>query len=359
MDTLVLLGITVIAGECLRAFLTALADDDPAPASSLDAIRPLALHIPGTLPSPQPTRSFTLEARILLDIRETGLLKEVFSSASITNASFTDVEVKSVGVGPDFQSERQVESVTNRAPKTCAVCREDIDGHCIQLECLHTYDLPCLIQLFWSNKNNEAMFPPRCCGQQIPLGTLRRSWGETGISANLLNEFEAKATEYETPNRVYCSVPSCSRFLGAKQDSPSDIACECGTRTCSACSEMAHAPLACPNVKSNVLQMLLLAESQGWQRCPGCHGLVERIEGCRHMTCRCGVGFCYFCSAKWRTCQCPPDGPGVRQREHYLLDFVEEYSRLGTIAPPPPPKRSFVKTFCKKAWRKMRRRGTN
>lgn len=33
--------------------------------------------------------------------------------------------------------------------------------------------------------------------------------------------------------------------------------------------------------------------------CPGCRNGVQRNEGCNHMTCRCGVQFCYVCNARW------------------------------------------------------------
>jgi hypothetical protein len=30
--------------------------------------------------------------------------------------------------------------------------------------------------------------------------------------------------------------------------------------------------------------------------CPACKAVVQKIDGCNHMSCRCGVGFCYRCS---------------------------------------------------------------
>lgn len=31
------------------------------------------------------------------------------------------------------------------------------------------------------------------------------------------------------------------------------------------------------------------------QSCPGCYTIVQRTEGCSHMTCSCGRHFCYYC----------------------------------------------------------------
>ena len=29
--------------------------------------------------------------------------------------------------------------------------------------------------------------------------------------------------------------------------------------------------------------------------------MIERTEGCNHMTCKCGNQFCYVCGANWNT----------------------------------------------------------
>lgn len=35
--------------------------------------------------------------------------------------------------------------------------------------------------------------------------------------------------------------------------------------------------------------------------CPGCRLATERISGCNHMTCPCGVEWCYACGQRWNT----------------------------------------------------------
>ena len=41
------------------------------------------------------------------------------------------------------------------------------------------------------------------------------------------------------------------------------------------------------------------AQSINARMCPGCSMWVERISGCNHMTCRCGMEWCYVCETKW------------------------------------------------------------
>ena len=49
--------------------------------------------------------------------------------------------------------------------------------------------------------------------------------------------------------------------------------------------------------------------------CPGCSMLTSRTGGCNHMTCPCGVEWCYVCERPWNTlhygCVNPPANNGV------------------------------------------------
>lgn len=38
-----------------------------------------------------------------------------------------------------------------------------------------------------------------------------------------------------------------------------------------------------------------LAEGRSWRRCPSCRAMIDKIEGCKRMVCRCRTVFCYGC----------------------------------------------------------------
>ena len=46
-------------------------------------------------------------------------------------------------------------------------------------------------------------------------------------------------------------------------------------------------------------KLLALAKTKGWRVCGRCGSVVERREGCLHMTCRCAYEFCYACGKRW------------------------------------------------------------
>ena len=56
-----------------------------------------------------------------------------------------------------------------------------------------------------------STFPPRCCKQPIPTDTFERY-----MSRDQRSKFEERQAEHDTPKRVYCANPRCSRFLGAR-----------------------------------------------------------------------------------------------------------------------------------------------
>lgn len=42
-----------------------------------------------------------------------------------------------------------------------------------------------------------------------------------------------------------------------------------------------------------------LNDNYKYQKCKKCNCVIERNEGCPHMTCKCGHQFCYGCGTKW------------------------------------------------------------
>lgn len=166
------------------------------------------------------------------------------------------------------------------------------------MPCGHVYDVECLEELFVATTTDESLYPPRCCGQPIPLENVRYLF-----DADFVTVFERKSQEYRTMKRVYCCDPTCSAFLGPTTNEASSLMCpSCQTQTCGHCLKAAHSTMDCVSEADEAA--LALAKTRGWARCPGCQHIVERIDGCPHMSCRCNQEFCYSCGAAWRTCSC-------------------------------------------------------
>ncbi len=183
--------------------------------------------------------------------------------------------------------------------------------------CSHEYCRECFEGLFRAAMTDESYFPPRCCGQAVPLDANR-----IFLPFTLVGEFLAKKVEFETPNRTYCHEPTCSTFIPT-QFIHGDVAkCFlCHHTTCVMCNGPSHED-ECPD-DAAAQELLRVAAENGWQRCYSCRRLVELEVGCNHMSasfcplngdrimltcaciaCRCGAQFCYICGATWKTCLC-------------------------------------------------------
>jgi len=147
--------------------------------------------------------------------------------------------------------------------------------------CTHEYCRECLSSLFRGSLTDETLFPPRCCGNSIPVDECRGFIGD-----QLLGHLEAKRIEFETPagRRTYCHAPTCSTFIPAAAIKSNIARCVlCDARTCAVCKKAAHANSDCPDDPST--QALLdLASAEGWQKCFSCSRLVELKTGCNHIS---------------------------------------------------------------------------
>jgi hypothetical protein len=144
--------------------------------------------------------------------------------------------------------------------------------------CSHAYCRECLTSLFKASLSDETLFPPRCCGQPIPLDSCR-----VHLPPNLAGEFQAKKAEMETPNRTYCHQPTCSTFIPTKSiDGVKAWCTRCQKATCVTCKGQAHDGDCPPDAADQ--ELLRVAAENGWQRCYSCRRLVELDHGCNHMS---------------------------------------------------------------------------
>jgi len=125
------------------------------------------------------------------------------------------------------------------------------------------------------------------------------------LSYKELAAFSAKGVEFTSETKTYCGDPTCSTFLPPWLIDEERATCpKCWKTTHVPCQTVVDGPdHECPPDQATQ-QVLDLADSEGWRRCPQCQTLVELMHGCNHITCRCGQEFCYVCGAGWRPRAC-------------------------------------------------------
>ncbi|KAK5941555.1 hypothetical protein PMZ80_005503 [Knufia obscura] len=217
----------------------------------------------------------------------------------------------------------------------CHICTEFTHIPRLNLvPCGHKLCTECLVHAFHSGTSDMHSFPPQCCTQALVPHTYRKI-----IPRDVLIRYSELLQKYAEQRDISCATSSCNNAI--KEYSISDQWGLCGlclNFTCSLCghAESDHKstaePRLCPKTKADE-QVVELAKTSGWQECPKCKNMVERIDGCNSMTCRCGQGFCYTCGQPFeveRSCGCPvqyeggddDDGTGL------WVDLAEGLVRL-------------------------------
>lgn len=160
----------------------------------------------------------------------------------------------------------------------CIVCAEQKPfADVLPLSCGHCYCHDCLTSHFERSTSDEGSFPPRCC-QAIPIGS-----AVDILSPDLVSRFRAKAIEFSTLNRTYCSRGTCSAFIPPLHISSDVGTCpSCEHQTCTFCKQTAHIGYPCPH-DSDRQMVVAMAWHRGWKQCYSCKNMVERSGGCSHM----------------------------------------------------------------------------
>ncbi|KAJ5239310.1 hypothetical protein N7468_003929 [Penicillium chermesinum] len=166
--------------------------------------------------------------------------------------------------------------------KTCVSCLEENKSTYSAGPCGHEYCGECLKQMLLVATKDEERYPPRCCGNNIPIVVASAKV----LSKKQLKEFNERSIEWSTKDRLYCANARCARFIPPSKITNEHGTCKaCNTKTHAICRLVAHPKEDCP--KDTALQdVLRKARSLRWQRCNKCRAMVELVYGCLHITCR-------------------------------------------------------------------------
>lgn len=141
----------------------------------------------------------------------------------------------------------------------------------------------------------------------------------------LYNQRRIEWHESKIPTeRVYCTDARCGAYIAieshaskarcklalsksidknkTKGDIIASICPVCYQGTCPKCRGNAHEGTCVYEVSDH--DDWADMERDGVVNCPRCSAMVTIIDGCNHLTCRCGAEFCYLCGKTWRTCHC-------------------------------------------------------
>jgi hypothetical protein len=144
----------------------------------------------------------------------------------------------------------------------------------------------------------KSKTPFKCCRTLI-----KPTVATPFISTSFSERYSLFHLEATTKHPKYCSSSSCHLFIppstihGPVATCPSPT---CTRRTCTKCMKKEHKGVCKEDKEGKAVEAL--AKKKGWKKCPGCGWILERTEGCLHMTCRCKAEWCYACGREWGVC---------------------------------------------------------
>jgi DNA-directed RNA polymerase subunit RPC12/RpoP len=161
---------------------------------------------------------------------------------------------------------------------------------------------------------------PWRCGDDIAFSDLQGYLGNADMET--LSKHNDAQDCIESRKMFYCLDSKCGTEAVNELDDMKVVCPKCEVKQCSLCKrpwDDFHQGVSCDDytrvIGDQVNDRLLtdLLKSSGWKACPHCGHVVEKTEGCNHMTCLCKLEFCYLCGGVWlirrglRACACVSD----------------------------------------------------
>jgi len=240
-------------------------------------------------------------------------------AATLKKAGVSEEEIKSGKDKDKDKSETEGKDSKEEATFICqsCFCECEIKDSFALEGCGHRYCLDCwqgwCVSSF--DKGQECVFT------ECMFGTEKNKCHEVLPPAFVKKQLDAKKQEkfQEWLNVSYvkqsihvkwCPRPGCDKAVEYKKKGMKKVTCACGYSFCFGCGQEDHEPAPCDGVKdwlrkcnqeSDIFKWLEeQKENKDVKNCTKCHIVIEKNQGCMHMTCKnCRHEFCWLCFQDW------------------------------------------------------------
>ncbi len=185
---------------------------------------------------------------------------------------------------------------------TCGICFDEFPhGDGLSLgECDAIYCEECMVT-YLQGVAAEKKYPVRCPGCKEELNPWLCAVALETSDKDAAEKLQQLAVEKMTVGGVkYCCNKTCNTPFEFAGGAEARVQCPlCHALTCGICGLPWHEGRTCAQAQG-ATQMAKLAKENNWRHCPSCSELIERIDGCNFVRCKCGTGFCFNCGVPYK-----------------------------------------------------------
>ncbi|KAG2035546.1 hypothetical protein BDR03DRAFT_1012406 [Suillus americanus] len=194
--------------------------------------------------------------------------------------------------------------------QSCPICYDNISSP-LHLGCGHVYCSPCM-RHFLTSALDSGQFPLTCMGDEtqckvpIPIPTIQQFLPQTSFNRLLEVVFNAHISRHPQEFK-YCKTPDCNQIYRSTDPNTTAVGqCpSCFSNICTSCHDDVHDGMSCAENKQQAGRVAEEErETEAWlaahggrvKKCPTCQALIEKVDGCNHMTCTlCNSHICWRC----------------------------------------------------------------
>jgi len=227
----------------------------------------------------------------------------------------------------------------------CGICLETFPSDAIRSSwCRHSFCINCWNQYVDAHIDDHNCFKLKCpepsCNAAVDEDMIQQLASESRKIKYNQFFFRSYVENNNNMKLKWCPAPDCCHAISYElpyhHNSGSsrinyDVTCLCYHSFCWNCGEEAHTPVNCEIVAKWMKKTSseFKITTSGWiiantKRCPKCKTPIEKNNGCNHMSCKCGIKFCWLCLRDFSNCH---DGVNCVQVQEFQELFGDEMQR--------------------------------
>ena len=195
-------------------------------------------------------------------------------------------------------------NIKNNKEEECDVCNElFIPNEKNRVEkCGHIFCSGCWYDYLSVNIKENKLPSIKCldykCQEKLSDEFIINLLNSNKELIQLYKRYKLELEIINDPNKKLCPYPNCDSYLEQKNKNNKKVTCKNNHTYCFICLEKEHGNSPCKEKIDDSIKEF--AKNHFVKRCPNCGIVIEKNNGCNHITCvQCGHQWCWLCNEKY------------------------------------------------------------